>query len=147
MSIASITIQIPQHLYQRLEEAATRLQKPVENLVVETLQAALPTVDEIPASIQTEVASLEKMDNQALQKIAESEMGLEDQKKLEQLLELQNMRQLTDDEMNKLTTLRTEYGRVLLRKARSFALLTETWSTSSLTVAQPDGKCCLSAKK
>jgi hypothetical protein len=123
MTETSVVIQIPQPLYYHLEQAAMRLQKPVERFLVETLQAALPAVDEIPVDIQAEISTLDKLDDVILREIARSEMSQEDQQTLEQLLDLQNMRFLTHEEATQLAMLRTEYGRVLLRKARAFALL------------------------
>ena len=121
----SVAVQIPQPLYHRLEQVAARLQKPVENLLVETLQAALPIADEIPESIRAEVVLLDTLDTDKLQEIADGEMAPDNQRALENLLELQNMRLLTEDEVAQLEALRTEYGRILLYKARAFALLAE----------------------
>lgn len=125
MTATSIAVQIPQTLYHRLEQAAVRLQKPVESLLVETLQAALPAVDEIPLDIRAEISTLDQLDNPTLRQIAGSEMSQEDQQTLEQLLDLQSMRPLNPEETIQLARLRTEYGRVLLRKARAFSLLAE----------------------
>jgi len=122
---SSTTVQIPQTLYQRLEHAAARLQKPVMDILVETLQAALPPVDDIPEHIKAEVASLDTLDTVELHEVAESQMAGTDQDALEYLLDLQAMRPLTAEEAARLASLRTEYGRVLLRKARAFALLAE----------------------
>jgi len=125
MTVTSVTVQIPQPLYHRLERAAVRLQKPLEDLLTETLQAALPPADEISASIQAEIATLDGLDDAKLRDVAESEMALRDQQALDRLLDLQSMRPLTDDEAGHLEELRADYGRVLLRKARAFALLAE----------------------
>lgn len=125
MTATLISVQIPQPIYHRLEQAATRLQKPVEELLVETLEIALPPTDEIPANIRAEVASLDELDTVQLCAIAESDMASDDQQALDHLLDLQGLRPLTEDEQAQLDTLRTEYGRILLRKARAFALLTE----------------------
>lgn len=125
MTIASVAIKIPQPLYHRLEEAAARLQKPIETFLVETLQTVLPPVEEIPEHIQAEVATLDKLDDAALRQVSQSEMELKDQQAFEYLLDLQSSRPLTDEEAAQLAALRTEYGRVLLRKARALALLAE----------------------
>jgi hypothetical protein len=125
MATNLVPVNIPQSLYQRLEQAANRLQKPVESLLVETLQAALPTMDEIPPYIQAEVAALDNLGEAALREITLSEMVSKDQEALEQLLDLQTLRPLTEVEESRLSELRIEYGRILLRKARAFALLAE----------------------
>jgi hypothetical protein len=96
-----------------------------EDLLTETLQAVLPPADEVSASIQAEIATLDDLDDAKLRDVAESEMALRDQQAFDRLLDLQSMRPLTDDEAACLEGLRADYGRVLLRKARAFALLAE----------------------
>ena len=131
MATNLVSINIPQSLYQRLEQTATRLQKPVESFLIETLQAALPVVDEIPSHIEAEVAALDHLSTVALQEVTQNDMRLEDQQALEQLLDLQTLQPLTEVEETRLAELRVEYGRVLLRKARAFALLAERGQTLS----------------
>ena len=125
MTVSSVTVQIPQSLYHRLERAAARLQKPVEDLLAETLQATLPLTDEIPASIQAELVAMDNLGRSDLWEIAESEMAAKDQEAIDYLLDLQSMQALTGEEAVRLEQLRVEYGRILLRKARAFALLAE----------------------
>jgi len=125
MTVASVAIQIPQPLYRRLELAAARLQKPADDILVETLQTVLPPADEIPATIKAELAALTALDEASLREIAGSEMETQGQQALDYLLDLQSIQPLTDDEDARLETLRTEYGRILLCKARAFALLAQ----------------------
>jgi hypothetical protein len=125
MSTTSVAVHIPQSIYDRLERAASRMQMPVSDLLAETLQVALPPGDELPAHIQAEIAGLEDLDENRLVAVANSEMASGDQQALEQLLDAQGMRPLTTDEQDHLEKLRSEYGRVLLRKARASALLAE----------------------
>jgi hypothetical protein len=125
MATNLVSINIPQTLYRCLERTATRLQKPVESFLIETLQAALPVVDEIPSHIEAEVAALDHLSNAALKEAAQSDMTLEAQQAFEQLLDLQTLQPLTEGEEARLGQLRTEYGRVLSRKARALALLAE----------------------
>lgn len=118
-----ISFPIPDNLYHRLQETAVRLQKPVSELVTETLQAALPLPDDIPADIRAEVTALDSLNNEDLQTVAQSEMVQAEQNELEKLVDYQGIRPLTPSEMTRLETLQQEYGRTLLRKARAYALL------------------------
>jgi hypothetical protein len=120
-----VSVNVPQPLYRRLEQAAARLHKPVQEFLAETLQATLPVTDQIPESIQREVVALEKLALAELEVISESSMATADQQALEQLIDLQSIRPLSTTEMAQLETLRAEYGRILLLKARAFALLAE----------------------
>ncbi len=88
MSETTVTVQIPQPLYHRLEQTATRLQKPVKDFLADTLQAVLPPTEDIPADIQAELAALNDLDETALHNVAGSEMALDEQQSLDYLLDL-----------------------------------------------------------
>jgi hypothetical protein len=133
VATALVTIQLPAEIYQRLERTASRLGKPVETVLAETLHAALPVEDNIPEGIRHEIARLDGIETHELRQIAQSEMTDTDQQALEQLLDLQNMRPLTGEESAQLDALRVEYGRVLLRKARAFSILAERGQPVSLS--------------
>lgn len=120
-----MTISLPETLYRRLERAAAHRQMPLQELVAETLQATLPEIEELPPDMQEELRALENLNDTELQAIAESQMEMTDQETLEQLLDLQSMRELVSSERLEMEKLRTEYGRVLIRKARAYALLAE----------------------
>ena len=125
MTVGSVAVQIPQPLYQRLEDTAVRLQKPVPELLAETLQAVLLPAEELPPDLQAEIAALANLSDAQLRGVAESEMDLRDQGALDTLLSQQTVRPLTDDDAIRLQELRVEYGRILVRKARAYALLAE----------------------
>lgn len=130
--MTTVTIHIPSAVYHRLERAATQLERSVPDLVAETLEAALPPAEPLPATLQSELATLETLDNTTLQQIATSQMDEADQRAFEQLTELQGIRLLKKREQAQLETLRQEYGRILLRKARAYALLSERRSPLQL---------------
>ncbi|MCE7981062.1 MAG: hypothetical protein DYG89_07720 [Caldilinea sp. CFX5] len=125
MSTAVINVPISLEVYGRLERVAAHLAQPIETVLDETLRTILPTETGIPTTLQREIAALSTLTTEELHQVAGSEMSSEDQVAIEQLLYWQNMRSLTQRELAKLEKLRTEYGRVLVRKARAFALLAE----------------------
>ena len=125
MSTATVTMPVSKEAYERLARVAAYLEQPVETVLDETLRTILPTENNIPTAIQREVDALPTLTTEELHQVADSEMSSDDQAAIEQLLYWQNMRSLTQREAEKLEKLRTEYGRVLVRKARAFALLAE----------------------
>jgi hypothetical protein len=125
MSTATVTMPVSKEAYERLERVAAYLAQPVDRVLDETLRTILPTENSIPTAIQREVDALPTLTTEELHQVADSEMSSDDQAAIEQLLYWQNMRSLTHREAEKLEKLRTEYGRVLVRKARAFALLAE----------------------
>ena len=58
-------------------------------------------------------------------------MSVETQNALDDLLDMQSARSLTGDETAQLDSLRREYERLLLRKARAFAMLAEKYQAAN----------------
>jgi|GEM_PF-5992535 len=133
MTATFVDVPVPQDLYSRLESTAKRLEKSAETFLTEALQVILASNNqllsqpkpqgEIPTSILQDIGSLGNCEVADLQKISQSEMELDQQAAMDNLLYLQRVRALTAVEEQELDALRMEYGHVMLRKARSFALL------------------------
>ena len=123
MIMQSITLHFPQDVMLRARQAADVLQRPLEEVRTTTLANALPNVDDVPSDMQAELVRITWLSDQELWAIANSMMSEEQQKQLGDLTDLQAQRQLTQDERETLEALRQEYGRVTLRKARAYALL------------------------
>ncbi len=123
MSTQNITIQLSDGLFQRATVAAASLQRSVEDVLTATLAAALPEMQDVPADMQAELARMTWLSDTDLWAIARSVISTKDQEQLRYLSELQSQRMLTDIEEAKLDSLRRTYGKVMLRKARAYALL------------------------
>ncbi len=131
MASTTVLIHLPQSIYRRLERAAARLKKPVDTLLAETLEAALPDESGLPSELKAEIKAVELLDKAELQQVIKSEMQADDQESLDALLDVQSGRLLSPEEIAQLETLRREYERILLRKARAFALLAEQGALSA----------------
>jgi hypothetical protein len=138
MTTAVVDIPVPQEIYDRLEKAAVRLEKSVPALLSDALLAVLPENETIPSNIQSEVAQLESLNIQELWTVARSEMSEEQQTMMEHLLYLQSSQKLKAPDLRKLEELRVEYGRIMLCKARAFAILAERGQ--SLPIPEDDAE-------
>lgn len=127
MAGSLVTVHLPQSIYRRLEHAAARLEKPVDRLLAETLEAALPEDDGLPPEMLAEMEAVEQLDQSELQRLIATDMAVEDQEALDGLLDALSARPLTPDESAQLEGLRRDYERLLLRKARAYALLSEKY--------------------
>jgi len=125
MTVQTVTLQLPYPLYRRASHAADILQSPIEETLIRTLDTALPPTEEVPAEIRAEVDALDTLSDDALWEVAQSILPTQQQERLDTLLDAQSMRSLTTDEATELEELRIKYGRILLRKARAYALLSE----------------------
>lgn len=121
--MTTITLNLPDQTIQQAQQAAIILQKPVEDVLRDFLSAILPSLQDVPAPMQAELTKMTWFDNQALWQIAQSNLSTTMQDELRILSMTQDQRTLTLPEQQRLDWLRQEYGRVTLRKARAYALL------------------------
>lgn len=121
---AIVTLQIPDPLYQRLLTTATAIQQPVETVMLRALHVGSPpTWDDVPPQFQAELASLDRLPDDLLWEIAYSRKSAIEMTRYEELLDINQERQLFPSEQIELDTLRTEADRFMLRKAQAAALL------------------------
>lgn len=123
MIVQPITLSLSENILQRAHQAAAVLQKPVEEVLAATLSAALPDLDDVPATLRPDLARMTWFNDQALWTVAESSLPAGKQEQLRYLVDIQNHRPLTTAEAEMLDGLRGEYGSMTLRKARAYALL------------------------
>ena len=119
----SVTLHLSEAVMRRAKRAADALQHPLEEVLSATLAAALPDVEDAPTDMRPDLARMTWLSDQDLWAIARSTMPDDQQVQLQYLTELQAQRSLTQEDQEKLEALRQEYGRITLRKARAYALL------------------------
>ena len=123
MSMQAITLSMPEAIYQRAKHAADLLQKPMEEVIVNTLASTLPLLDDIPAEMASEVAAMAQLSDEALQGMANGTMPMERQELLHNRLDEQGRGALDEAGQRELTALMAESGRAMLRRAKAVALL------------------------
>lgn len=123
MALQDITLHLPDSVLRRARQAAVALQRPVEDVLATALAAALPDLEDVPADLRPDLARMTWMGDQELWALARSTMAVGQQEQLRYLTDLQSQRALSEAEALALEALRQEYGRVTLRKARAYALL------------------------
>jgi hypothetical protein len=128
--MATLTLTLPEQTMEQVRQAASVLQRPVEEVLSAILAATLPALQDAPADMQAELLRMTWLDSQELWRIAQGHISAQSQEQLQQLTQLQEQRLLTTEEQTQLDALRHEYGRMTLLKARAYALL-------SLRVGEP----------
>ena len=120
----TVTLDIPEALYHRLQQAASVLQMSFSEIVLHALRAGSPPAwDDVPAEFQTHLAALDRLDNDALWRIVRSSKPEVNLERYQELLDRNADRGLTDSERRELEHLRTLADRHVLRKAHAAALL------------------------
>ncbi len=124
MSTATITLEIPEILYQRLVNTAHATQRPLEEIMLWALQVGSPpTWDNVPDEFQADLAALDKLNDEALWQVAKSQKTLGEMERYNFLLEGNKNNILTEAERLELMKLRHEADCFMLLKAQSVVLL------------------------
>ncbi len=123
MTAQTVTLNIPEAIYQSAKRAAEALKRPVEDMIVDTLTATLPLLDDVPSEMIGEIAAMVHLSDEALHGLANSVMPLERQELLHDLLDQQGRGRLDEIGQQQLATLMAEYGRHMVRRAKAMALL------------------------
>jgi len=119
----TVTLELPEAIFLPAQRMAKAIQRPVTDLLVRALRAALPPLDELPPVLIANLVDLEKLDGRALRHVMLSQVPSGRQRKLNGLLEKNKIGGLTGAERIELEALQNEADRVMLRKARAAVLL------------------------
>src|SRR5437667_1892363 len=94
----TITLTLPDDVLQPVQRVAQATQQSVEELLVTALQAALPTLEELPPDVVQRLVVLESLDDQTLWRVMLETVPLDQQRQLHDLLLRNQAGMLTDSE-------------------------------------------------
>ncbi len=131
----TITLQIPDVLYQRLVNTAHATERSLEAVMLHALQiGSPPNWSDVPEEFQADLAALDKLEDEALWPIVQSQKNAEEMERHYWLLAQNQERSLTDAEHIELNRLKAGADRFMLRKAHATALLKWRGYTVSRTI-------------
>ncbi len=120
----TITLQIPDTIYQRLVNTARATNRPLEDIMLYALKVGSPPDwENVPDEFTADLAALDRMEDEALWKIATSKKTQADMVRYDELLERNQSNTITPDEKIELMMLRTEADRFMLVKSHAVVLL------------------------
>lgn len=124
MPTETITLQIPEILYQRLVNTANATQRPIEEVILHALKVGSPPQwDDVPEQFQADIAALDKLDDNTLWQIINTRKTAAEMARYDSLLESNSNGTLTEAERLELMALRQEADLFMLRKAQAAVLL------------------------
>jgi hypothetical protein len=124
MSTATITLEIPENIYQHLVDTAKATQKPLEEIILQVFKIGSPPVlEDIPEEFKPELLKLYQLDDQSLWTIATQKKDSTDCNYYEALLTKSKEIGLTKIEQLELNQMRHEFDLFMLSKAHAAALL------------------------
>ncbi|NJL46070.1 MAG: hypothetical protein HC922_10915 [Leptolyngbyaceae cyanobacterium SM2_3_12] len=119
-----LTIDLPDHTFQRLVHLAELTQQPLSELVIQSISGNLPPVVETaPPEVQADLLTMQALDADALRQIAKSQVSAAQQARHIALLEKNQAAELTAEEQQELQELTLQADQLMLKKAHACALL------------------------
>lgn len=133
MNQMPVTLYLPEDVYRRLQRFAQAAERPLEDVISQTIRANLPPFsDDLPPEVQNELASLQNLSDEALWQITQTPIPPRQWKRHQSLLEKGEAGSLTDEEQEQLAHFREATDRFVLRRSYAFALL--KWRGYSLSI-------------
>lgn len=124
MTSRTVTMQLPENLYLRLQQTAQATKQSFEEIVLRALQVGSPpSWETAPAEFQADLAALDRLDDSALWRIARQQATPTQSDRYQALLDKNANQSLSAKEQKELTHLRTEFDRQMLLKVHAAALL------------------------
>jgi plasmid stability protein len=135
----TLTLNIPDNLYQRLKERAEAAHRAIEEEVLTLVTTAIVD-DEIPSDIREAVVALSRLNDEELCQAARSHLSKRDSKEIETLQFKRQREGLTETEKSRLSQLLHQYDKVFLVRAHALGLLHERGHDIALLLEQPWAK-------
>ena len=124
MLVETVTLKVPEIIYQRLVNTAQATKRSLEDVMVHALRVGSPPEwEDAPPEFQADLAAMDKLDDDSLWKIARSRKSEEAMERYDLLLGRNQAGALTEAERLALTALREDSDRFMLRKAQAVVLL------------------------
>lgn len=124
MASKTVTVELPEDLYVRLQQAAQATHQSFDQIVLRVMQVGSPPGwDDAPAEFQVDLAALDRLDDAALWQVARSHPTETDLNYYQTLLDKNANNTITSVEQAELAGLRTDFDRQMLRTAHAVALL------------------------
>ena len=123
MSTQTITIHLPDALYERVRYTAQIQQRPIEKLLLDAVAAGTSLLDDLPPELVDEMAALALLNDTALWRMARRTLSSGQQKRMDTLLQEKGRGRLLPQEQQILDQLLTEYERTVLTRAHAAVLL------------------------
>lgn len=123
MTAHSVTVDLPEVLFRRIERAAKGLNQPMPQALLKIVESGLPSLEKVPAQHQAELEAMETWSDQQLWRVAREELPADQQQELSNLLDKNQKGELSATEEARLDALHAEANRLLLRKSYALALL------------------------
>lgn len=120
----TVSVTLPEPLYQRVRETAAVLARSVQDVLTESIALALPRLEkDLPPEIRSELGPMALLSDAELHKVGRETLDQDRQARLEALAERQKKQPLGEAERAELDELMAETQRVMLHRAEARRLM------------------------
>ena len=123
MTTQTVTLDLPELLYQKLRLRAAQSQRTVEDELLEVLAIAVPLTDDLPTDLSGTITSLATLNDADLWRAAQTLLPANVTARLEELHVKRQREGLTEYQEREAAALIHQYERVMLIRAQATALL------------------------
>jgi hypothetical protein len=123
MTTQEVTLELPESIYDQIRRAAEKTQRPINDLLLEAVIAAAPSLDASSGSLRSALAQLAYLNDAALWQAARSTMLPAQRERLEALHDKQQREGWSAEELQEEQALLELYRETLLVRAQAALLL------------------------
>ncbi len=125
MTDYSVTLTVPDYVYNRARKIAEATAQPVEQVIRQQIEEAFAEpLPKLPPDEEAELAALGQLSDDALRTIAREQMPADLQLRMQGLMDRNNLGTITEAEHRELESLVERGNQLMLRKAEAGAILT-----------------------
>ena len=132
-----ITLELSEHLYSTVSKLAQVTNRPLTEIIQESLAHTLPPLDDVPGEEAGVLAHMSTLDYTALWQASRVTIPESQREELHVLLDDQSAGELTPAGAARLQELLDEYGRLLVRQSHAWLLLARRGY--NVPIRQPQG--------
>jgi hypothetical protein len=124
MSDHTVTIELPEHIFQQLSQLAESIERPLAEIITQSIVRNLPpAIDKAIPELQPELRRMQSLPDTELLAIAQTMVTEEQHRYHEALLAKNASNSLSDSEQQELLRLRSGVDRQMIYKAYAWAIL------------------------
>lgn len=123
--MSTLTVTLPEPILRRLKRASELTFRPVDEILVTTINAALVAPPGLPEEVANELAAMNLLSDDALMAAAQPSFSAAQQYRLRQLSDLAQERSLTQSESKEQEALIQAYHHAVLSRAQALAILNQ----------------------
>jgi len=112
MSLATVPVDVPQHVYVRLKNSAAIAKRTVEDVLTSAVSIALPPSPDLPEDLANELAEMIWLSDEALWRVTTPKFTAEQQERLAELNHRVALDELTSEETREQQALLTAYEHI-----------------------------------